>query len=369
MKNRNVLIISLIFLGLYVFLITNINIIAIENANIPALSVVNTKTISDELYYLIDTMTYNYHEATLVKKVSPSIDSVTPGEARDKSNLISKGNLLPGMQKVLLLGSDLCENGLNTFVNMIFSTRTYSDLSQCAVISTPGKTFLDTNLPGNDDLADFVEGLIKNARYDNFFTDKYKIMDVYLDFSREGYNLVLPYIKLENSQPSIGGMVLFKKDKLVNILDLNESKLMNLLRQSDVSGNVFIKDSNDKMVDCVVDSKRKVICNKIDDKYYFTIKLSLKGEVVSNTIYKNLYEDQHSINELQERFENKLTSKCNSFINQMQNTYKVDCLNLGSYIIAKEGFNKNIDWDELVCNSEIKVVVDLLIQTFGRGDF
>lgn len=371
MKTKKVFIVPLFFLSVYVFLLYKNVSIPIESISIPSISVIDTKNVSNELYYIIDTLTYNYKQNSTIKKVNPSVDAITPGEARHNYNLKSKGYLFPGLQKVLLFGENICYSGIDTFITMVFSTSTYNDTSQCAVITIPGKTFLDVNLPGNDDIAEFTEGLLKNCKYDNFFSDNYKLMDVYYYLANEGYNLCLPHIRIEDSQPSIDGMVIFKKDKIAKLLDLNESKIMNLLRESDVVGNIYLKDSNTEILDCTLLSKRKVYCDKIDDKYFFTIKLSARGEVYSNSIYDKLSEDQASIDEVERRIEEKLIAKCNGFIHQMQNNYKVDCLNLGKHILAKEGFNKddNIDYNELVCNSEIKVVVDLLIETFGRGDF
>ncbi len=53
----------------------------------------------------------------------------------------------------------------------------------------------------------------------------------------------------------------------------------------------------------------------------------------------------------------------------MKYEYKIDCLELGRVAAAKYGREKNNNWDDIVCNSEIKVNVMAKIDRMGRGDY
>lgn len=358
----------LVLIIIFTFFTKNKDTVPIEDLSIPALSILNTSIESKETFYTADSVTYNYKPQSVVEKIKPRRKSVTPGESRHLYDLQSRGVILPGMQKVILFGEDICSNGLDTTFSMLFASKSYNDLSYCGVLTMDSIQFLETKIPGNDNLTDYVEGLIKTCHYDNFFKDRFKLKDMYYNLANEGYNLILPHISLKESFPIIDGVVLFKKNYLCNIVPLQETRILNLLRESNVSGNVSLKES-EQSVDCIVDSKRLVKYEKKDDKYYFTINLKLNGDIYQNTLYDNLSENNDLILELENKLENKVLTECNFFIHKMQTEYNIDALNLGRYIIANEGINKNIDWDTLVCNAEIKVNVDFKIRSFGRGEF
>lgn len=64
----------------------------------------------------------------------------------------------------------------------------------------------------------------------------------------------------------------------------------------------------------------------------------------------------------------QVKKKCNDFIIKMKNEYKVDCLQLGEVAAAKYGRQTGVDWNSIVCNSEIKVNVKVKIEkNWKRG--
>ena len=60
---------------------------------------------------------------------------------------------------------------------------------------------------------------------------------------------------------------------------------------------------------------------------------------------------------------------CNDFLDNMKNVYKVDCLNLGMYAVAKYGREKGVDWNKEVSNADIKVSVKVKIDKIGIGQY
>ncbi|MEW8955013.1 Ger(x)C family spore germination C-terminal domain-containing protein [Clostridium sp.] len=370
LSNRKIVTILIVSIAIYTFLVYKKSNVPIEDLTIPSISVLDIEKQGNEEVFLIENSTYSYKKNEPKRKLNPTSSGVTLGIARANYDLTSKGTILPGLQKAILFGENLSESGLNKSMDLFFSTRSYTDLCRCAITRIPGKDLLALDLSGDIDIADFIEGLLKPSFYGTFRSENYRLIDIYAYLSSEGRNLVLPYIDIKNGSPAISGLALFKGDKLTTYLDDEDSKVMNILRENSLKGIISIKESNDKSMDCNVTTYRKVDCTKDSDgKFYFTINITMVGEVSLNTMYENLSNSPEKIKEAQNKLEDKFKKQCYAFIEDMQTKYKVDCLELGRYVIAKEGRGKNIDWDHIVCNSKIDVNVEIILESFGRGDF
>jgi spore germination protein len=165
---------------------------------------------------------------------------------------------------------------------------------------------------------------------------------------------------------------LFNKDKMLMKLGMKETKPLNLLRENNVRGNLSIQKSPNEYIDFYCTSKRKVKCKKINNKYNFTIDLSILGNVVTNNLYPNMNNDS----KVKEKFEEDMgaaTEKmCMDFIGKMQSEYKIDVLELGRVAAAKFGRGTGTNWNEVICNvdlTNIKVNVKVKVDNMGRGDY
>ncbi|WP_139904118.1 Ger(x)C family spore germination C-terminal domain-containing protein [Clostridium thermarum] len=116
-------------------------------------------------------------------------------------------------------------------------------------------------------------------------------------------------------------------------------------------------------------SKRRVKCTREAGRYIFDIDLSLKGEVISNSLYPNLAEEPEAIKIAEAQFAEEAEKKCTEFIKKMKSEYKIDCLSLGRNAAAKYGRRTGVDWNEVVSNSEIRVNVKVKVTEIGRGDY
>ncbi|WP_027633105.1 Ger(x)C family spore germination C-terminal domain-containing protein [Clostridium hydrogeniformans] len=370
MKNKKLLTIFIISICVYTFLVYKKVNVPIEDLTIPSLTALDIEKQGDEEVFLIENTTYTYKKNEPKKKLNPTASGVTLGKARENYDLTSKGTILPGLQKAILFGTKLSETGLNKCMDLFFSTRSYTDLCQCAITRANGKDVSELNLSGDIDIADFIEGMLKSSYYGTFFSENYRLIDIYASLSSEGRNLVLPYIDIKNNSPYIVGLALFKGDKVVKYLDVDDSKTMNILRENNLGGIISFKESNEESIDCAVKSYRKVKYSKDSDgKFHFTINVSMIGDVILNSMYDNLSKSPEKIKEVEHKLEDTIRKQCYSFIEDMQMKYKVDCLELGRYVIAKEGRGKDIDWNDIVCKSRIDVNIKVSLETFGRGEF
>ena len=113
--------------------------------------------------------------------------------------------------------------------------------------------------------------------------------------------------------------------------------------------------------------KRKVKCNRREGKYEFIIELVFQGDIIENTLYKDMKKENES--EFEELMGKKIEKICYDFLDKMKNGYKIDCLNLGMYAAAKYGRETGVDWNEEVSNADIKVNVKVKIDKMGIGQY
>ena len=179
--------------------------------------------------------------------------------------------------------------------------------------------------------------------------------------------ILLPYLEIKGKNISFTGMALFKGSKMAYVLPMEESKIMNMLREKKGKGVLSLQEGSDKYINYDAMVKRNVKCTKREGKYEFNIELDFQGDIIENTLYKDIKKENEK--EFEELMGKKIEKTCNDFLNKMKNVYKVDCLNLGVNAAAKYGRETGVDWNKEVSNADIKVSVKVKIDRIGIGQY
>lgn len=370
MSKKKIILISIFSIILYIYYRFGITYVPIELLDIPSSSSIDlTEGTGESKEYLSVYAAYTYFEHVETSRRVVIGTAMSLGKAREERQLNTPSKSFVALRKVTLLGEDYASFGIGTFVDISFANPGSNDTGLVAI--TEGKAFdvLNTKIEGFPSSGDYIASMIKNSVNDNFFSSDYKLMDIYVRMDAEGRNFVLPYIEIVDRKPVITGMALFKKDKMMQKINMQDARIMNILRGNNVKGILTLQQDMNKYTDYEATSKRKVQVEKQGDNYIFTINLSIKGNILSNTLYENLLTSP----EVMKKFENDMAAHvediCNRFIEKMQSNYKVDYLELGREAAAKYGRGKNTDWDKIVCNSKIQVKANVKLSSLGRGNY
>jgi len=370
MKVKKLFAVFLISIAIYIFFVSNNRYLPIEDLDIPAgTSIDLVEEGSGHKKYLVASSVYNFREGRSESNLILEGKSDTIAESREIRQLFAAHKYLSGSAKVYIFGEKMSENGIKDMIRLAFANPLAVDITYNVVCEGKALDILRFSINGYSNSSEYIDGMIRTASNYNFFSNNYKLMDVYARVDSEGRNLVLPYIKIENSMLKISGMALFKSDKMVKKIDIKEAKVMNMLRENKVTGFITFKEGSREYLNYYATSSRKVTCKKEGDKYTFYIDLNLTGDVVSNTAYPNLASGSEAKMKLEKDINIVVEKMCNEFINKMKNEYKVDCLDLGRVAAAKYGRMTGVDWNEIVGKSEIKVTVRSSIDRMGRGEF
>jgi Ger(x)C family germination protein len=289
------------------------------------------------------------------------------GETREERQLKSSKPFLIGTQKIVIISEEQATHGILNIINLSFTNAKINDRGIFAVCKGKAEDILRFKVEGYPSFADYMEGMIRHATNYNFLSAEYTLLNIYVTLDSEGKNLVLPYLEIKDKNITFAGLALFKKNKMAYVLPMEESKIMNMLREKKGKGILSLQEGPDKYINYDAIVKRKVKCNKREGKYEFSIELNFMGDIIENTLYKDMKKE--SVKEFEERMGKKIEKMCNDFLEKMKNVYKIDCLNLGMYAAAKYGRETGVDWNEEVSNADIKVNVKVKIDKIGIGDY
>jgi Ger(x)C family germination protein len=294
-------------------------------------------------------------------------ESNTIGDTREKRQLISSKPYTIGTERIAVLGEEQASYGILNIINILFSNPKINDTDIFTVCKGKAEDILRFKVEGYPSSSDYMEGMVKHATNYNFLSSEYNLLNIYVTLGSEGKNLVLPYIEIIDENISFSGMALFKGKKMAYLLPMDESKIMNMLREKKGKGILILQDDSDKYLAYDAMVKRKVKCNKKEGKYEFIIDLNFKGDIIENTLYKDI--NKKSESEFEIFMAKKIEKMCDEFLEKMKNVYRIDCLNLGMYAAAKYGRETGVDWNEEVSNANIKVNVVVKIDKFGKGQY
>lgn len=371
MFNKKNLFIIVLTIALYIYFQSGVNYVSVEELSVPSgIGMDIEYDSSGKPKYVISALIYNFKTAPQISTMNFPASASSIGATRQIRQTKLDKKFILGLERIIVTSERGAKFGVEPWINILFANPNVSDTGYLVVSKERAMDILAVKIPGYAGSADYIEGMVRHSTEFNFFSDNYKLIDIYINMAGEGKNVVIPYVEIQNNNLRITGMAILKKDKFIRKLDLPEARTMNLLRENNVRGLLNIQKGPQEFVDFNATSKRKAKCKKIGkDKYSFTIDLSIKGNIITNLIYDDIYDDPKVAKKFETAMSKEVEKMCNEFIEKMQKEYKQDLLQLGSIAAAKYGRNKGTDWDEVVSNSEIKVNVETKLDVQSRGDY
>lgn len=368
MKRFKPLIIGIAYLIFMIFF-SHKDFKPIEDLFIPAgIGVDIEKIENNEIFYRYDYVVYNFNPKDVSNLIYSSTGRSLAEINRNLQNKMDK-KLIIGTEEVFMFSSKLAESGIHATIDNALKRPTVQDMTKIVICEGEPKEIFSHEIEGYSTSIDYIGGLLENVTLDNFYSDNFKLIDVLVRLDVEGKSIVLPYIKLSEEGIIVSGTAVFKGEKMITNLNLEDSRFLNIIRENNSKGSMTIDYGNNKYIDYYIIMKRKIECKKEDDDYKFTINLDGICEIVTNTTDYRIFENTDFEKLLTEDLANKITEECKKILEETVRKYEVDCLGLGNYAAAKYGRRTNTDWDKVVSEAEIEIKVNLSIDKNGRGDF
>ncbi|MBZ9686196.1 Ger(x)C family spore germination protein [Clostridium estertheticum] len=321
------------------------------------------------LNYRVSTTANEYKQDETTENVLSIGVSETIGKTRENRQKKTGKKFFLGLSKIYIIDEEYARYGIRSFIDINFKNPVINTNSILVVCKNRNEDYFNYTTPGYDNSAEYISDMIKNSVNYNFFSEDYLFKDAVLSIDAEGKNMVSPYIEIMEDGIKTTGIVVFKKDKLAVILDIKDTRIMNMLRENKVNGILTIQKDSKKYINYQAESKRKITCRKIGDKYTFIIDLNLKGEIINNELYENMSEKIEVTKKFEDDMAKQVKKMCTGLLDKMKNEYKVDLLQLGWLAAAKYGRDTGVDWDKVVSNSDIVVNVKVHVDKIGRGQY
>lgn len=369
MKRYSLLIISILCIVLYVIFNSGQSNLPIEKIDIASGVSYDLVTKSPINEYIIAASMYTFNKKDEISSVILDGIGKNIPDTRSARQTIESKEFMLGLQKVFIFSEAAATYGINPITDILFSNQDMNDSAWLVICKGKALDILKFKVEDAPTAADHINGMIESSVQQNFMSNNYKITDMYVRLNSEGRDLVLPYLEILNNKISLTGMAVFKKDKMVAEIPMEEARFMNFLRENKVKGILTLQKDSPHWISTYGVVKKKVHCEKINGKYKFNIYLEFKGKVINNTMYKDFMENPITVEKYCHELEGQTKKNCNDFIYKMQNQYKVDCLELGRDAAATFGRNPETDWNNIVCNSDIIVNVKVKVDNLGRGQF
>lgn len=366
MKKRSIFIISIVVLILISFIGSKGELV--ENLEIPVGVGADIEKNSASSSYIVPFLVYSFEESTVKSNVLTG-ESKSMGETRENRQLKAGKRPLLGLNRVFVVSEDAARNEMKSYIDIWLNNPEINDRSVCVVSKEKSDYILNQSVKGYSNAGEFIEGMVKSLRQYNFFPMQYSIIDIIVRVDDEGRNILLPYIEVKDNNIETTGLAIFRGSKMVAKTDISEARIINILKENNVRGIFTLQLDSKKYINSYTYSKRKVSCSRENEKYKFIIDLDLKGNIVSNQLYKDLDSDIDVLNKFQQDMKNYIEKTCNESINNIKYKYKTDVLDLGRVAAAKYGRDTGVDWNKVVMDSDIKVNVKYVVDSQGRGDY
>lgn len=341
----------------------------VENLGIPAGVGIDINETSSSIDYTMPVLIYLFEGQNQITGDVNSGRALSLGKSRETRQLKSGKRFLVGLNKVYVFSEKASRCGLRSFIDINFINPSINDRAMCVVSEEKAEEILGYKIKGYPTSSDYLQGMVKNLEQFNFFSNQYTFTDVVVRVDAEGRNLLLPYVEMKEGTIITTGLAIFKGDKMIAKSDMDETRVINILKENNVTGVLTLQKDSKMFTDFYAKSKRKVECTREGDKYKFVINLNLKGSIITNELYKGALNDAEEIKRFEDDMKYYVERKSVEIINKIKREYKVDVLDLGRVAAAKYGRGTDTDWNEVISNSEITVKVKVKVDTEGRGTY
>lgn len=208
--------------------------------------------------------------------------------------------------------------------------------------------------------------LIEFAKEKYFFSCDYTIFDLICMYYQNSREIYLPYVELIEEKPQLTGSIIFKDNSYFKKVDIDEAKLINVIRNSGGRGVLTINSYSPTLyLELEGKSKTKVKTSSKDGKIKYTIDVVVAGDLRLNTL-KKVELSKEELKKLSKMLEEQFKKELENEIKKIQNEYKVDCLNLSRHAQAKFGREKDYKNNNYFPNAIIEINVVVKISSTGR---
>jgi Ger(x)C family germination protein len=303
-------------------------------------------------------------------KVIPGVAGSNYMISEQKEVQMAKKYIL-GPEHLYLISEKRARFGLEDFCDFQGRDSTRNINAKIAICKQSPEKLFSAKFTEYDSVSQQIEGIIRIAYLDYFFSSKFTGFEFLLESIQSGRQIYLPYLELVKENVKLTGVALFKDKKMFKVIPLEEARLINLIRyDKSISGenrgylNITTADPL-KYIDFLCSSKSKVKVSMLDHKLKYDVNVTINTVIKNYTLDKNDVLGDVDTKRIGKMLETKMEKKLEEEVEKVQTGYGFDCFDITKYALAKLGRNKGYESDEYFQNAMINVHVKVIVVSPG----
>lgn len=340
----------------------------IEDRSIP---IVAGYDLLDKDRVRVSSVTPNFSSQAKVPARIEVVEGKTVIDTRNERASFSPQEFMAGMIQVAVFGENLASEGLEKYYDSLFRIPEISNFMKVAVADGDAYTILTCKTPNYDNNGVYLKNLLNGATKNSFLPST-TLFQLGINVINTGENPVLPLLQKRGDKIIISGTAIFDKDKMIAKLNRDESRSLVLLRGIKARGAVPFKvqtaDGKVMSGTATLKNSRKVKVQRSDGKYRFEITVKLEGMLAEQSLSGLIMiKDQKTVEMIENAVAREIEGDLQRFIQKMQNSYEVDCIDITRYALAKWRREiKDQVGSEFIKNADINVKVKVHLKNVGE---
>jgi Ger(x)C family germination protein len=293
---------------------------------------------------------------------------VTIADARQRRGLTDADTYVTGMNQIIIIGEELARCGLNPYMDSLLRDPTIPDSMYFSVAAGRGEDILKTPIKNYSNMGNFLVALFKGIQQRTFIPATQ--LGEFYRYQSTGKNPVAPILERKGDRVIISGVAVFKKDRMIKKLTVEEGHDLVMLRG--LKGRSFLPFNKKQggmyhRGAVLVRNSRKVQYYQNEQGHNLIITIKLKGTLEEHS-HRAPVTEKH-LKDIEKTVEQQVRTQCETFINKMQEEIKVDCIDISKYALAKNrrALEKEIDNPEFIQNANIQVKVKVHLENTGEA--
>lgn len=331
---------------------------------------------SDKVTATVALRTVN-QELQSVVSIASQTEETSKG-TRIKASLDSTKKIVAGQLRVVLLGKELAEGGINQALHTIKMNSEMSSGLYIAIVDGKARPLVERKYENIADIGQHVYYLLEHN-----IEEQYTLSSTLHETVRDGYSpfidMAIPLIVQDEDDVHISGLAIFNDDKMVGKLVGEDPFYVVLVREKYNAGSVQLvipgapfkslaNDIPDEIalaIDSIFSTRKIKLVNK--DTHEFDIDIKVEGRILEIPPGIST-EDSEAIKILEKEVKKKFEKEIARIISKTQELNS-DILGFGEVYRAHVG-TKNVDkkkWKELY--PKIKVNTNVTVELLRNGIF
>lgn len=285
---------------------------------------------------------------------------------RSKRPMTTANPYATGFNKVILTGEDLARKDLSDPLESLTRFPPITHTMLLAVVEGRGQDILSMEAPNHENMGlylyDLLRDLNENSPVPSVNIHQFKVGQA------PGFNPVVPMLKAGGvNNVFVSGIAVFNKDRMIGKVDLHQSRALAWLRGIPAQDSLRFNLGGKEQGTAVVANKRKVKVKREGDQYIFEIEVSLTGTIVERFSQQSL--EAKLLEDIQNDLARDASRQCEVMVRRIQEEFKVDCIDINKYAMAKwrRELKDRIDSEEFISKAVIKVKVDVKLSHSGEA--